>query len=82
MVKDPKAKSKKQLWLFFFAGGVLIVLVARLLSTPIAELPPSESGYYSGPMMNKSRTAVIDENGKVHSHISPPKIAQPFTRPQ
>ncbi|MFM7323293.1 MAG: hypothetical protein ACKO5K_17490 [Armatimonadota bacterium] len=56
------------------ALAVLLVVgagIAFLLSRPAPPEPAKGSVYYTGPMINKSRTAIVDEAGNVIKKLDP-----------
>jgi len=64
--------SKKGLIFAAVGLAAVAILMRFLFGASSAQPTPSASGYYSGPMMNKSRTAIVDENGKVYQRLTPP----------
>lgn len=66
--RDPKK-------LALLVGGLVVIAVSLryFLSTPTKPEITGKAVYYSGPMMNKSRTAYADENG----NISKPPAGRP-----
>jgi hypothetical protein len=52
-------------------GGVLlalaivaVIVIRNYMNPPRPE--PNQKGYYTGPMINKARTLMVDDNGKVY----------------
>ena len=58
-------------------AGVLIalVIVAVIVIKNYTNPPrpaPNQRGYYTGPMVNKARTKIVDDNGKIYGPYVPP----------
>lgn len=43
---------------------VAIVVIKNYMNPP--RPAPNQTGYYTGPMINKARTLIVDDNGKVY----------------
>jgi len=52
-------------------GGLLLAIVLWWFNQPSPPKPPSGTLYYTGPMVNKSRTMLVDEKGNVIKRLDP-----------
>jgi hypothetical protein len=65
--------------------GVLVTLavIALIVMNNYLHPPrpaPNQSNYYAGPRINKARTLIVDDNGKVYGP-APPEMNAPPARP-
>jgi len=52
-------------------GGLLLAIILWWFNQQSPPKPPSGTLYYTGPMVNKSRTMLVDEKGNVIKRLDP-----------
>jgi hypothetical protein len=52
-------------------GGLALAVVLWWFNQPAPQKPPSGTVYYTGPMVNKSRTMLVDEKGNIIKRLDP-----------
>ncbi len=56
---------------------VAVIVISNFTNPPRPE--PNQKGYYTGPMINKARTLIVDDNGKVYGPAPAEAAQSPLT---